>query len=194
MTDPRPGIGASADADGVQALEPAQLGTYFALMEAVSLLQHQVEQQLRAEGSISYVQFQLLARLADAHGPLTMTQLANGVVYSRSGLTYQADLLEKAGLITRGPSPDDDRATLVSITGSGLALFGRVLPGHVQVLRRLLFDPLAGDDVGHLGDIMARVRDHMRTQPPRSAAPRKRRPKPTICPAPAAAQSLNQNP
>jgi hypothetical protein len=33
----------------------------------------------------------------EADGPLTMTQLAEGVVYSRSGLTYQAALLEKAG-------------------------------------------------------------------------------------------------
>jgi DNA-binding MarR family transcriptional regulator len=108
-----------------------------------------------------------------------MTELADGVVYSRSGLTYQADLLERGGLITRGPSPDDDRATLVTITGTGRALFGRVLPGHVKVVSRLLLDSLTGDDVGHLGDIMARVRDHMRTQPPRSAAPRKRRPNPT---------------
>jgi DNA-binding MarR family transcriptional regulator len=128
------------------------------------------------------VQFQLLARLADAHGQLTMTQLADGVVYSRSGLTYQADLLEKAGLITRGPSPNDERATLVTITEDGLALFGRVLPGHVQVVQRLLFDPLSGDDLHHLGDIVTRVRDHMRTQPPRSAAPRKRRPSPTSPP------------
>jgi DNA-binding MarR family transcriptional regulator len=172
VTDTHPGPGTGAD--GVQALDPRQLGTYFALMEAVSLLQHQVEQQLRAEGDISYVQFQLLARLADAHGPLTMTQLADGAVYSRSGLTYQAGLLEKAGLITRGPSTDDDRATLVTITDDGLALLGRVLPGHIQVARRLLFDPLTGDDLHHLGDIMTRVRDHMRTQPPRSAAPRKR--------------------
>jgi DNA-binding MarR family transcriptional regulator len=162
-----------------QGLDPRELGAYFVLTEAVSLLQHQVEQQLRAEGGISYVQFQLLARLADGHGPLTMTELADGVVYSRSGLTYQAGLLEKGGLITRGPSPDDDRATLVTITGTGLALFGRVLPGHVKVVRRLLLDSLTGDDVAHLGDIMARVRDHMRTQPPRSAAPRKRRPNPT---------------
>ena len=170
MTDPRPG----ASADDVPALDAAELDTYFALMEAVSLLQHRLEQQLRAEGDISYVQFQLLARL-NARGPLTMTELADGVVYSRSGLTYQAGLLEKAGLITRGPSPDDDRSTVVTITGTGLDLFGRVLPGHVEVCRRLLFDPLTGDDVGHLGDIMTRVRDHMRAQPPRSAAPRKHR-------------------
>ncbi len=171
-------------ADGPQGLDPEQLETYFALMEAVSLLQHAVEQQLRAEGDISYVQFQLLARLADAQGrkgrsrdggALTMTELADGVVYSRSGLTYQAGLLEKAGLITRGPSPDDERATRVSVTDTGLALVARVLPGHVQVVRDLLFAPLAEADLTALGDIMTRARDHMRAQPPRSAAPRKRR-------------------
>ena len=171
MTDARPAAGSG----GVEPLDPTQLGTYFVLLEAVSLLQHQVEQQLRTEGGISYVQFELLARLANAPGPLTMTQLADGVVYSRSGLTYQAGLLEKAGLITRGPDPDDDRATLVTITQDGLDLFHRVLPGHVQVSRRLLFDPLTADDVHQLGEIMTRVRDHMRAQPPRSAAPRKRR-------------------
>lgn len=175
---PDPDTSTDPGADGIQALDPRQLGTYFVLTEAVSLLQHQVEQQLRTEGDLSYVQFQLLARLADADGPLTMTQLADGVVYSRSGLTYQAGLLEKAGLIIRGPSPDDERATLVTITNSGRVLFDRVLPGHIQVTR-LLFDPLTDDDLHHLGDIMTRVRDHMRARPPRSATPRKHRPNPT---------------
>lgn len=155
------------------ALEPEQLNTYFALMEAVSLLQHAVEQQLRAEGDLSYVQFQLLARLAHSEGQLTMTQLADGVVYSRSGLTHQAGLLEKAGLVTRGPSADDQRATLVTITKAGRALVAKVLPGHIQVARRLLFDPLSTQDLKALGDTMTRVRDHMRAQPPRSAARRR---------------------
>jgi DNA-binding MarR family transcriptional regulator len=157
-----------------EGLDPQQLGAYFALSEAASLLQHHVEQHLRAEGGLSYVQFQLLARLAEARR-LTMTQLADGVVYSRSGLTYQAGLLEKAGLITRSPSPDDERATLVTITEKGLARFGSILPGHVQVVRRMLLAPLSDEDLARLGDIMTRVRDHMRTQPPRSAAPRKSR-------------------
>jgi DNA-binding MarR family transcriptional regulator len=169
------GMSADQPDDRAHALDPEELDAYFVLMEAVSLLQHQVEQQLRAEGGISYVQFQLLARLASADRPLTMTGLADGVVYSRSGLTYQAGLLEQAGLITRAPSSDDDRATLVTITAGGRALVSRVLPGHVEVARRLLFDPLSGDDLHHLGGIMTRVRDHMRAQPPRSAAPRKQR-------------------
>jgi DNA-binding MarR family transcriptional regulator len=166
-------------ARGVQALDPQQLGAYFALMEAVSLLRHHVEQHLRAEGDLSYAQFQLLARLAAGDGQLTMTSLADGIVYSRSGLTYQAGLLERAGLIARGPSPDDERATLVTITEKGLALVNRILPGHIQVVHRLLFEPLSDADLHHLGDIMTRVSDHMRAKPPRSAAPRKRRPNPT---------------
>ena len=188
MSATRPDTGTSTDggahpgndsgADGVQGLDPEQLGAYFVLTEAVSLLQHQIEQQLRAEGDLSYVQFQILARLNDSPtGSHRMTDLADGVVYSRSGLTYQAGLLEKAGLITRSPSPDDERATLVTITSNGRALFDRVLPGHTQVTR-LLFDPLTDDDLHHLGDIMTRVRDHMRARPPRSAAPRKHRPGP----------------
>jgi DNA-binding MarR family transcriptional regulator len=155
-------------------LNPAQLRAYFALMEVVSLLQYAVRQQLHAEGGLSYVQFEILAKLANTDHPMTMTHLADGVVYSRSGLTHQAGLLEKAGLITRATSPDDQRATVVDITEEGRALVAKVLPGHIQVVRELLFDSLDERDVVTLGDMMANARDHMRSRPPRSAAPRSR--------------------
>ncbi|ORV92436.1 MarR family transcriptional regulator [Mycobacterium interjectum] len=157
-----------------EALNPVQLRTYFALMEAVSLLQYEVRQQLQADGNLSYVQFEILAKLADAERPLTMTDLADGVVYSRSGLTHQAGLLETEGLITRAASPADQRATVVSITERGRARVAKVLPGHIQVVRELLFDSLSERDVRTLGEMMSRARDHMRSRPPRSAAPRGR--------------------
>lgn len=156
-------------------LKPAQLRTYFALTEAASLLQYAVQQQLQAEGDLSYVQFGILAKLVDAGRPLTMTELADGVVYSRSGLTHQAGLLEEAGLVSRQASPDDQRATVVDITEAGRARVAKVLPGHIEVVRDLLYGALTDQDVDTLGDIMSRVRDHMRDRPPRSAAPRKRR-------------------
>jgi DNA-binding MarR family transcriptional regulator len=149
--------------------------TYFALTEATSLLQYAVQQQLRAEGGLSYVQFEILAKLADAERPLTMTELADGVVYSRSGLTHQAGLLEDAGLVTRQASDRDQRATLVALTAEGRRRVAQVLPGHIEVVRELLFDALSKKDVHALGDIMSRALEHMRSRPPRSAAPRKRR-------------------
>ncbi|AQX79005.1 MarR family transcriptional regulator [Plantibacter flavus] len=157
------------------SLTPTELGAYFAFTEVSSLLRPAVEQQLREAGELSYVQFQLLARLGDApDGHLRMTDLADGVVYSRSGLTYQAQLLEQRGLITRSPSPDDERSTVVAITTAGRDVLATVFPGHIQAVRDLLFAPLGGDDVSELARILGRVSEHLRAAPPRSAGRRRK--------------------
>ena len=50
------------------------------------LLRHGVEHQVREVGDLSYVQLQLLVRLGDSPaGSRRMTNLADDVVYSRSG-------------------------------------------------------------------------------------------------------------
>jgi len=157
-------------------MDAEQLAAYFALMEVSNLLRHAVEQQLRTEGGLSYVQFEILTRLNDSpEGQQRMTDLADQVVYSRSGLTYQAAQLEKAGLVTRVPSVDDERGTTVTITTAGRTLLRRVLPGHIELVRQQLLPPLSHHDMTALTRILGRVRDHMRTAPPRSAAPRPRR-------------------
>lgn len=163
-------------AEHQRSFDAAELGAYFALIEVSSLLRHAVEQQLRDAGDLSYVQFQLLARLGDSPGGGgRMTDLADGVVYSRSGLTYQAQLLEQRGLVTRAPSVEDERSTTVTITDRGRDTLAAVFPGHIAVLDGLLFEPLERADVELLADVLGRVRDHMRAAPPRSAAPRRRK-------------------
>lgn len=157
-------------------LDDTELGAFFALMEVSSLLQHAVDQQLRTEGGLTNVQFKVLMALREAPGgQLRMTDLADGLVLSRSGLTYQASLLEKAGLVVRAPSPEDERSTTVGLTPEGRERIETVLSGHVAVVRQMLIDPLSREDVVALGDALTRVRDHLRTHPPRSAAPRGRK-------------------
>src|SRR3954452_6353581 len=162
--------------DPPRSLDRVQLGAYFSLIEVVGLLRHAVEQQLREAGDLSYVQFQLLARLGDSPtGSHRMTDLADGVVYSRSGLTYQAGLLEKRGLVRRSTSPDDERGVKARITDSGRALLAKGMRGHAEVIDHLLFHRLSRKDAKTLADLLAPVRDHMRSTPPRSAAPRRSR-------------------
>ncbi|MHC1559025.1 MarR family winged helix-turn-helix transcriptional regulator [Actinomycetospora sp. C-140] len=164
--------------DPPHAVDPVQLGAYFALVEVSALLQHGIEQQLREDGDLTFVRFQVLMRLDQAPtGRHRMTDLADAIVYSRSGLTYQVGLLEKAGLVTRGPSPDDERSVVVTITDAGRALIARVLPGHEEVVSGLLFEPLSRDDARTLSGLLTPVRDHMRAAPPRSAASRRRGPR-----------------
>jgi DNA-binding MarR family transcriptional regulator len=160
-----------------QPVDPVQLGAYFALIEVTSLLRHAIEQQLREAGDITFVQFQILARL-DRHSPAgshRMTDLADSIVHSRSGLTYQAGLLEKAGLLTRTATPGDERGTTVTITDAGRAMLAKVFPGHTEVVSRLLFEPLPHADAKTLAALLLPIRDHMRAAPPRSAAPRRRK-------------------
>jgi DNA-binding MarR family transcriptional regulator len=156
-------------------LDHEQLAAYFALMEVSSRLQHAVDQHLREEGGLSYTQFQILAVLGETpDGQQRMTDIADRLVHSRSGLTYQVAQLAKAGLVTRTPSSDDERSIMITATPQGRALLGRVMPGHVDVVQRLLLTPLARADITALGDVLGRVREHMRTIPPRSAAPRRK--------------------
>lgn len=155
---------------------PTQLRAYFAFTEVSSLLRHAVEKQLRDAGELSYVQFQLLATLGDAKdGRLRMTDLADGLVYSRSGLTYQAQALERRGLVTRSPSPDDERSVVVALTAAGRDVLAAVFPGHIDALHRLLFSSLTDTDIDDLARILQRAADHLRADPPRSAAPRSAR-------------------
>jgi len=56
-------------------VERGELGECFSLMEVAGLLRHAVEQQLREEADLSYVQFQLLSgpqpeTLAELLGPV----------------------------------------------------------------------------------------------------------------------------
>ncbi|MFZ6992579.1 MarR family winged helix-turn-helix transcriptional regulator [Curtobacterium sp. RRHDQ66] len=158
------------------ALTPTQLGAYLAFTEVGALLRPAVERQLKDVGQLSYVQFQLLARLGDApDGHLRMTDLADGVVYSRSGLTYQAQLLEQRGLVTRGPSPDDERSTVVTLTAAGRDVLAAVFPGHIATVHGLLFAHLTDDDAAELARILGRVSAELRAAPPRSAVRRRGR-------------------
>jgi DNA-binding MarR family transcriptional regulator len=157
-------------------LNPAQLAAYLALTEVSSLLGHAVDQQLRVDGDLSRPQFQILARLNVAPaGRLRMTDLADGLVYSRSGLTYQAGLLEKSGLVTRSPGEDDERSVTVTLTEAGRDRLNTVMPGHVEIVQRLMLSALSDDDIATLTGVLGRIRAQMRKAPPRSAAPRPER-------------------
>jgi hypothetical protein len=48
------------------------------------------------------------------------------------------------------------------------------MPGHVEVVQRLLVTSLDRKDITTMTEILGKVRDRMRTAPPRSAAPRRK--------------------
>ena len=68
-------------------------------------------------------------------GPATSAELAAEIGVDRSRVSRHADRLQDAGLIRRAPSPDDARATLLTLTMAGeteVARLRAVLAGHLD--------------------------------------------------------------
>ncbi|RKS67930.1 DNA-binding MarR family transcriptional regulator [Motilibacter peucedani] len=105
-----------------------------------------VVRRLATEGELSLPAAAALSRLVHG-GPSRLTDLAASEGVSQPGMTQLVTTLERAGLVTRAPSPDDGRVVLVSATADGEALIGRRRTERADALRRLL-DQLSPDDRG----------------------------------------------
>ncbi|HEX3783827.1 MAG TPA: MarR family winged helix-turn-helix transcriptional regulator [Pseudonocardiaceae bacterium] len=129
------------------------------------LLNRRIDQQLKEDSGLSHVQYAVLIWLTEAPGgELRMTELAGIMNTSKSGLTYQVNQLEKAGLVRRKPDPDDVRGVIAAITEEGRRQQATAAPGHVALVRELLIDLLTPEQLtaiaDGLGEVRRRLREH----------------------------------
>lgn len=88
---------------------------------------------------------------------LRMSQLAEAVLLTRSGLTRLVDRLERRGLVERRKCPSDARGFLAALTDEGLRRFQEARPTHLAGVRRLFLDLLEPDELERLASIWQRV-------------------------------------
>ncbi|KUN58055.1 MarR family transcriptional regulator [Streptomyces canus] len=135
---------------------------WMAFFSAAALLNRRLDQQLKDDADLTHVQYEILSRLSGAVGhELRMTELAESVYASQSGVTYQITQLEKAGLVRRRICPSGPRAVYAVLTDAGLATIERAAPGHVTAVRELLIDVLTPEQLTALADGLGRARDRM---------------------------------
>jgi DNA-binding MarR family transcriptional regulator len=143
-------------------LDDAETAAWLAFLEVSHRLDRAIEQQLRRDAGLSHAQYEVLARLDAADGQLRMSQLADVIIVSRSGLTYQVSQLERAGLVRREKDAADERGVLAVLTGAGKAALHRAVPGHVQVVRHYLIDALTPSQRSAIAEGLAAARDRLR--------------------------------
>ncbi|WP_197322091.1 MarR family winged helix-turn-helix transcriptional regulator [Saccharomonospora sp. NB11] len=147
-------------------LNDQEMRTWLAFLEASHLVERRVEQQLRDRAGMSHPQYEILVRLADApDGSIRMSELAELLVTSKSGLTYQVAQLEKAGLVRRYRCPTDDRGVNAAITEDGRDKLREIAPDHVAVVRAALVDLLDADQQRAVADSLTTVVRALRAQP-----------------------------
>ncbi|MFD9307948.1 MarR family winged helix-turn-helix transcriptional regulator [Streptomyces sp. NPDC060048] len=146
-------------------LDDREMRAWEGFLAASALVNRRLDQQLKDESGLSHPQYEILVRLARApQGELRMTELANGLINSKSGLTYQVTQMEKTGLVRRRTCPSDVRGVYAVLTETGRSRLAQAAPGHVSAVREALVDVLTPEQLDALGDGLGEVSRRLREQ------------------------------
>ncbi|MFF5486722.1 MarR family winged helix-turn-helix transcriptional regulator [Streptomyces virginiae] len=152
-------------------LDDREMRAWSGFLAASALVNRRLDQQLKDEAGLSHPQYEILVRLAAAPGrELRMTELANGLINSKSGLTYQVTQMEKAGLVRRRSCPSDVRGVFAVLTDAGSAKLEEAAPGHVATVREILVDVLTTEQLDALADGLGEVGRRLRGEATGTAA------------------------
>lgn len=153
-------------------LDDDEREAWIGLMAVLLRVPAAIDRQLRSTSGMSHFDYQVMVILSEApNHTLRMRELANGTEGSLPRLSQVASRLEKAGWIHRHPDPDDGRTTLATLTDLGHRTLAEAAPGHVEEVRRVVFDQLTRAQVRQL----ARIADRILQAPGADADPRPNR-------------------
>jgi DNA-binding MarR family transcriptional regulator len=120
-------------------LSADQRDAWIGLLRVHARVTKRLDGELQAAHGLPLSSFDVLAQLALApRGELRMSDLADAVVLSASGLTRLVDRLAAQGLLERRRCSDDTRVVYAHITDAGLALLSEAMPTHLDGVRRVL--------------------------------------------------------
>src|SRR2546425_10956039 len=91
------------------------------LLRAHATLMRRLDTDLERETGLALADFDVLAQLAEAHGELRMTELADRALISRSGMSRRVARLAAQGLVRRDKAGTNGHGVGVSLTEEGFA-------------------------------------------------------------------------
>ena len=151
---------AAAHFDRIVAREvPGRRGlqAWNALLRAYATLLRQLETDLESKTGLALADFDVLAQLAIAGGSLRMTELADRVLISRSGMTRRVSRLAHEGLVRRANADADARGVVVQLTKSGMNRLTVAAPVHMRGVSDLFLAKLGDQELATLESALAKV-------------------------------------
>jgi DNA-binding MarR family transcriptional regulator len=128
------------------------------MLRAHSELTKQLDAELTREHDLPLSSYEVLLYLADSEvGRLRMSELADAVLLSRSGLTRLVDRLERDGLLKRERCESDARGLFAEITPKGRRLFDAARRTHLDGVRERFLSHFSRDDLRTLGALWSKL-------------------------------------
>jgi len=139
-------------------LTPEEELAWRALARAVLVIPRVLDQELLESQGLSLTEYSVLMNLSEQPDrSARMSELADAVSISVSGLTRVIDRLARQGLVERVRAETDGRGQLATLTAAGFGRLQRAYPTHLAGVRKHVMDHLADIDLPAFAEAMSRV-------------------------------------
>lgn len=153
--DERLGASSRTSADWVDA---RGMRAWRELLRAHARVTRILEAELEQAHRLPLASYDVLVQLAEAPGrALRMSELAQAVLLSRSGLTRLVDRLEREGLVVRESCPSDARGTLAVLTPAGLDRLRAASGTHLTGVARHVLAKYTPSEQDVLAELLGRL-------------------------------------
>jgi DNA-binding MarR family transcriptional regulator len=142
----------------VRLLSAEELGAWRGMLRVHAAMTRALDAELLAEHGLPLTSYEVLLFLADSpEGRMRMSELADSVLLSRSGLTRLVDRMERDGLLRRERCEEDQRGYYAEITERGRELFARARTTHLDGVRERFLDRLSASEQRTLAALWEKV-------------------------------------
>jgi DNA-binding MarR family transcriptional regulator len=139
-------------------LTPLETAAWRGFLRVHSALVRELDHELEREHGLPLHQYEVLLVLAGREdGRMRMSELADSVLLSQSGLTRLVDRLERVGLVARDRCEQDRRGLYARITDEGRARFVEARRTHLQGVHERFLDRFTTDELAALAKAWEKV-------------------------------------
>jgi DNA-binding MarR family transcriptional regulator len=128
-----------------------------------SQLQTAMHRQLQQDCDLSLSDYDVLVALSE-RGPLRINELGEALAWEQSRVSHQLRRMRGRGLVVRHGSGDDRRGATIDLTDSGRAALDAAAPGHVELVRSVVFDGLSAAQQRAFGSVIESVVSRLTSQ------------------------------
>lgn len=139
-------------------LNTDELAAWKGMLAVHNRLTAELDAELERDHNLGLSAYEVLMNLNDApEGRMRMSELAERLLLSRSGITRLADRLVARELIKRERCSDDGRGYNAQLTQQGRDLVQAARPDHLAAVRRIFLSRLHEDEINTLGAVWQRL-------------------------------------
>jgi DNA-binding MarR family transcriptional regulator len=154
--------GLSHKEQSLSSPSPERLRAWRLYFESALALIDVLDAEIERDAGIPLRWYDVLVKLEETPEGLRMNELAERILYSKSGFTRVVDRMEEAALVQRVRPQNDRRSILVVLTDEGRETMGRARHHHRHGIEQHFSCYLTDADIKALTRALEKISTHAR--------------------------------